>query len=403
MPLQLDTVTLVLMFITIGITTSVMMFLIWRINRELPGVLFWMVAAILNTATAVASLLTALFAWGGGWGPFLNTTLSLVANMLVLEGALRFRGYDSRRREQLFLALIPLFLLVTWFYRFDPTARGVFHDSIAMTFQIAAGVVMIWRTASPEERRANLLAAFGTIAIGLTIAWRLALALSGSALNGLGPDSPTNQWYLFAGANFHIAWIVGLSVACYYRSRQQVMALAREDALTALPNRRWIDEKLAETLIEAQRSGEHFAVIMLDINDFKKINDQHGHSTGDRVLVQFADRLRQAVREADFAGRLAGDEFLILARRIDTQERLVQLVERIRHQLNETIALSEHEIDIRVSIGIALFPNDGDGPDQLLGTADAAIYRDKRRQSSSAGDPARTYRAPTTASPGFRD
>ncbi|MGM0631669.1 MAG: GGDEF domain-containing protein, partial [Pseudomonadota bacterium] len=312
--------------------------------------------------------------------PFLSNSISMTANMLVLAGALQFRGYASARCWQLLLALIPFFVIITWFYRMDPVARNIFHDAFTMTFQFSAGAVLLWRTADRAEWQANLLAGLASGLMGLTIGWRLGLALAGNALVSQGTDSPATQWYLFAGANFHVAWIFGLSVACYYRSRQQVMSMAREDSLTALPNRRWLDEKLAQTLLETRRSGEPFAVIMLDINTFKQINDQHGHGAGDDVLTGLARRLTQAVRESDFAGRLGGDEFLILARQIDTDDQLAQLVERIRQQLNGPMSLKGGEVGIRVSIGTAVFPTDGDSPEALLETADSRMYRDKRSQ-----------------------
>lgn len=380
MALQLDTATLALMFITLAITSFVVMFLIWRINRDMPGVLCWMVATLLNTASALTTLLNAQYGWTGSWGVILGTSISLSANMLVLEGALRFRGHDSRQRWHVFLALIPLFLIVSWLLRFDPFARGIFHDIFTMAFQLSAGAVLVWRTTSRDELQANLLAAIAGILIGFTIGWRLALVLGGSELAGWGTDSTTSQWYLFAGANFHVAWIFGLSVACYFRSRQQVMSLAREDSLTRLPNRRWIDEKLSQLLMESRRSGEQFALIMLDINDFKQVNDRHGHSAGDKVLGELASRLRQAVRESDFAGRLGGDEFIILTRHIEADSLLEQMVDRIRQQLNGDMSLPGGVVNITVSIGTAICPVDGEGPDTLLGIADTRMYRDKNRQ-----------------------
>lgn len=397
MNLQLDSTTLVLMFISLAITSFVVMFLIWRINRDMPGVLCWMVATLLNIGSALASLLNALYGWADGWGPFVSNSISLVANMLVLEGALQFRGYDPGRRWRFLLALIPLFLVISWIYRQDAVARNVFHDTFSMMFQVSAGVVLLWRTANRGEWQANLLAGLACVLIGLTIGWRLALALGGNSLASQGADSQAAQWYIFAGANFHVAWTFGLSVACYFRSRQQVMAMAREDPLTRLPNRRWLDEKLADTLIETQRSGEKFAVIMLDVNDFKRVNDQYGHSAGDKVLTELAARLAEVVRDADFAGRLGGDEFVILARQIETDDMLAQLTDRLRYQLNGPMLLGNKDIDIRISIGTATFPADGDSADVLLGRADSRMYRDKRAQNDSTGEQTWVYRAsPTT-------
>lgn len=375
MNLQLDSTTLALMFITLAMTSFIVMLLIWRINRDMPGVLFWMIATLLNTSSALTSLITARSGSMDGWTIILGTTMSLTANMLVLEGALRFRGFYSMRRWQVFLALVPLFAVSSWMTQTDPVSRSILHDLVTMAFQIGAGATLIWRTSGQRELQANLLAASAGILIGLLIGWRLTLTLSAG-----GVTSAATQWYLFAGANLHVAWIFGLSVACYFRSRQQVMSLAREDALTALPNRRWIDEKLSEILTESQRSGEKFALIMLDINNFKQVNDQHGHSAGDRVLTELARRLRTAVRDSDFAGRLGGDEFIVLARWIDTDAVLAQLVERLRQDLNGNVPLDSASVTIEVSIGTAVLPLDGATADALLRCADTSMYRDKLAQ-----------------------
>lgn len=146
MALKLDITTLALMFITLAMTSFIVMFLIWRINRDMPGVLHWMVGTLLNTASAVTSLLNAQSGWTEGWGPFLGTTTSVLANMLVLEGALRFRGFDCRRRRQFVLLLIPVFVTTAWILRLDPTARFIFHDFFNILFQLSAGAVLLWRT-----------------------------------------------------------------------------------------------------------------------------------------------------------------------------------------------------------------------------------------------------------------
>ncbi|MDO8908402.1 MAG: GGDEF domain-containing protein [Pseudohongiella sp.] len=386
MALQLDIATLVLMFITLALTAFIVMLLIWRINRDMPGVLYWMVATLLNTASALATLLQALSGGDETWGPVLSNSISMAANILVLEGALLFRGYESRRRWQFFLLLIPALTIITWTYRLDPAIRDTLHHSFIIVSQLLAGGVLLWRTANRGELLANSLAGISSISIALLVGWRLVLSLNGDESTAQGTDSQITQWYLFAAANLHIAWIFGLSVACYFRSRQQVMSLAREDSLTTLPNRRWIDEKLAQTLLETQRSGEQFAVIMLDINNFKHVNDKYGHSAGDKVLIELAKRLKQAVRESDFAGRLGGDEFIILARNIENDILVEQMIERMRLQLNGKMPLAGDEVDIRVSIGSAVFPEDGHNPDMLLGAADSHMYRDKKKQKMSSPD-----------------
>lgn len=377
--MQLDISTLSLMFITQGFTSFLVMYLIWRINRNLPGVQFWMYGTLLNILSSVSMLLNAQFGWAEGWGPFVSNSISLPANLLVMEGSLRFMGYSSRRRWNALLLLIPVFIIGSWINRLDPASRYIFHDSFTMTFSLVSAAVLLWGARSREERTANLLASVSGFLLTLTIGWRWLLAITGNHQIMQGVESPATQWYLFGGVTTHVAWIFGLSVACYYRSRIQVLQLAREDALTGLPNRRSIDELLGQSLIDQRRSKERFAVIMIDINDFKQVNDNFGHSAGDFLLREVADRLQSAIRESDFAGRLGGDEFVVLARYIDTAQSLEQFIDRIRSHLNGPLTMPSGVYHVEVSVGAALCPDDGATADQLLGAADTRMYRDKNR------------------------
>ena len=116
---------------------------------------------------------------------------------------------------------------------------------------------------------------------------------------------------------------------------------------------------------------------MIDINGFKQVNDKLGHSTGDLLLAALARRLRAAVREADFAGRLGGDEFLVLTCGVVGQQDVDGLMKRLRAGLNGPLQIDGKAVDATVSIGLAIWPDDGDSTDALLRVADLQMYRDK--------------------------
>jgi diguanylate cyclase (GGDEF)-like protein len=385
---QLDIATLTLTFVSMALTTVIVLFLIWRINRDMPGVKLWLLGSGFLLSSTLSLFMGVQLDFPDGVSPFVSNSLSLPGNMLLMEGTLRFRGFSSRRRWLFLLALIPVFILASWLNRFDATARYIFHDSFTMTFMLIAAAAFVWRPAGREELFANILGSFGAALMALSSGSRLLMAMIDSEQVIGGTGSTVTQWFLFAGTNFYVMWMFGISVACYYRSRQQVMQMAREDSLTGLPNRRCIDERLAQTLAEHKRSGEAFAVIMTDINDFKLVNDRFGHSAGDRLLQGIADRLRSAVRDADFAGRLGGDEFLVIARPVASQEALRQVVRRLRSRLEGPLTIPGGSFNVRVSIGAVLSHADGErgkggesaeSADRLLGTADANMYRDKAR------------------------
>jgi len=380
--MQLDIATLTLSYISLGVTAFIVLFLIWRINRDMPGVQMWMLGSMLNMASSLVMLINAMADLPEGFAAFASNSLSLPGNMLLMEGTLRFVGSASRRRWMLLLALVPVFMLASWINRYDAAARYLFHDSFLLIFMIVMAAALVWRREDREELAANALAAIAAGLMTLPVGLRWLLALTGNEQVMGGTDSIATQIYLFGGTMFYIMWIFGVSVACYYRSRLQVLQLAREDALTGLPNRRWIDERLGQSLVEARRSGEQFAVILIDINDFKQVNDQFGHSAGDLLLTGIGTRLRDAVREADFAGRLGGDEFIVIARQTNSKDMLDNMLDRLRSNLEGALSIPGGIFDVRVSIGAAICPSDGETADQLLGSADNRMYRDKALSKS---------------------
>ena len=381
--MQLDIATLSLTFVSLGLTTVMVLLLIWRVNRDMPGVLFWLLGGVLYAASTLSLFVSAQFGLPDGVAPFVSNSLSLPGNMLLMEGTLRFRGFTSRRRWFFLLALIPVFIFMSWVNRFDAEARYLFHDAFTMTFLLVTAAAFVWRPTDRDELYANILAGFGSALMAIVFAARLLTAAINSDQVAAGTSSTVTQWYLFTGTNFYVMWIFGISVACYYRSRQQVLQLAREDSLTGLPNRRCIDERLAQTLAESKRSGESFAVIMADINEFKQVNDRFGHSAGDQLLGAIAERLRNAVRDADFAGRLGGDEFLVIARPVDSQVSLDQIVSRLRTSMEGPLDIPGGSFYVTMSIGAAVCPADGDTADQLLSAADTKMYLDKARTKES--------------------
>lgn len=158
----------------------------------------------------------------------------------------------------------------------------------------------------------------------------------------------------------------------------QIRYQASFDRLTDLPNRWLVSERLEEAIRRAHRTHNKVAILFIDLDRFKQVNDNLGHQAGDELLKLVARRLRNCTRIADTVGRLGGDEFLVVAPDVADRGAAARLADKIRHTLAEPFRIQGQELYCGASIGITLFPDDGDVADELLRNADLAMYHAKR-------------------------
>jgi diguanylate cyclase (GGDEF)-like protein/PAS domain S-box-containing protein len=164
-------------------------------------------------------------------------------------------------------------------------------------------------------------------------------------------------------------------------AKQRIEELAYHDTLTGLPNRLQLDQKIEHSINLAKRNQTSFAVLFLDLDHFKKINDSLGHQYGDQVLVEVAQRLRNNIREIDIASRLGGDEFVLMLEQTDARGVEIS-AQRILEALAMPFTVNSVNFTVTCSIGIALYPEDGLTFDDLIKNADSAMYHAKERGRS---------------------
>lgn len=191
--------------------------------------------------------------------------------------------------------------------------------------------------------------------------------------------------------------VVATDVSPWMRSLARLQRLAFEDTLTGLANRPLLCDRIEQAIATAKRNDSSFAVMLIDLDQFKPINDTRGHATGDLVLRETARRLQSATRAVDTVARLGGDEFVVLLGGKGGRDEARLVVERIKQAV--TAPLPVHGLRVGVSVGVAIFPDDGTDADQLLKRADAAMYDAKhsggnrhafaRQTGASAGAGAR--------------
>ncbi|PCF94660.1 sensor domain-containing diguanylate cyclase [Vreelandella nigrificans] len=205
-----------------------------------------------------------------------------------------------------------------------------------------------------------------------------------------------NRYIRKDGSIVHILWSarwyaeervrigVARDVTALMQAEEELRFLAHHDPLTKLTNRSLFYDRLAASLSAAHRHRNSLALLFLDIDDFKMINDTHGHAVGDGVLCTVAQRLEDCVRETDTVARMGGDEFAILLTEIQSADAVVAKVEKIRMAMNEPLGADFKGIKMpSCSIGVACYPIDGEDADTLLSYADSHMYRIKKRRSAA--------------------
>jgi len=169
------------------------------------------------------------------------------------------------------------------------------------------------------------------------------------------------------------------------RTLEHAHQAATLDSLTQLPNRTTLIDRLMLAIAHAKRHGSRLALLFVDIDDFKPLNDTHGHAFGDKVLRLVADRMRSVVRAVDTVSRHGGDEFLVLLDELDQPGDAKVVADKLMAAIRAPAELGGRTVVLTVSIGVALYPDDGDDVQTLIARADAAMYESKRQRAGSAG------------------
>ena len=163
-------------------------------------------------------------------------------------------------------------------------------------------------------------------------------------------------------------------IARHKRTEETIKQFAYYDSLTSLPNRRLFNDRLNMAIAHAERNEHKLAMILLDLDQFKDVNDALGHSVGDELLQVVGERLANLLRKSDTVARMGGDEFMLMLPAIARQEDAAMVAMKILEAFREPFVFDEYELRITTSIGIAIYPNDGDDAGALVKNADIAMY-----------------------------
>ena len=352
------------------------------------------IALALHTGTGAASILLAQWlpithpvrlslALTAGMAGYLQIAWLLLGTMELATG----RAQSPRKERWILIGVSVVGAMLVLAYSGDASRSDlllfyrVSVRRIAATVAFLIGGIAISRApriANGIGRRVVMLAFFGLSAqqvhFLIVSATPPALAWRAMYLSTLG----------FVDVVIYVALALGLVIWLLEEERQATMdaaarieQIAYHDSLTGLPNRQLFLEHLGTALHHARRNGTMCAVLFLDLDRFKVVNDSLGHAAGDTVLQTVADRIRHTIRGEDSVTRLGGDEFAVLGTQIFAPDDAELLANRIIVALKEPIVIDGQEIFVTTSLGISIFPIDAADPENLLKTADAAMYRAK--------------------------
>ncbi|MGH7679454.1 MAG: putative bifunctional diguanylate cyclase/phosphodiesterase [Gemmatimonadaceae bacterium] len=262
---------------------------------------------------------------------------------------------------------------------------GLRSGITGVAFLIAASTV--WRATAGESGRSlgRTLVGGASMLYGLTqlqLLWSL-------LFDRAGASNPT--YSIFTGFfDFVLVFTIGLGVVIWLLegehtkardTSEQIAQLAFHDPLTGLPNRKLLLDYLGLNILQARRERDKLAVFFIDLDRFKVINDSLGHSAGDKVLQAVAGRIKAAMREADSVGRMGGDEFVVVTPSVASVEDAVHVAQKVRDAIRAPLLVDHRELFVSASLGVAMYPGDGEDAETLLKNADTAMYRAKAQGS----------------------
>jgi diguanylate cyclase (GGDEF)-like protein len=339
-------------------------------------------ASLVVAAAGAALILPPILAATEGSVAAVATTLAYPLGdllvLMLLAALAGLMGWRPGRAVGLLAAGCAIFALADSLY-FYQVARETYEDGDVSDLFWPMGLIIMGLAAwQPRGRsRPGRLEGWGVMLVpGGVAAGALALLV----YDHYSSSGPVAFW--LAGGALAVSWVrAGLTfrenIALADSHRQAIT-----DALTGLPNRRLFNDRAEQTILRARRQGDRVAVMIIDLDRFKEVNDTLGHQSGDALLQEVARRLRRTLRESDTVARLGGDEFAVLLPSVEHAEAAQLVAAALAKAISEPIGVEGLSLDTEASIGIALFPDHGQDVAELLQRADVAMYTAKADHSS---------------------
>lgn len=347
----------------------------WRLHRNMRGPGWWVIGFTIHVIGAALMTMRGYIPY---WMVIVYSPLLVFGYVIVLYGLARYNGRPFNM-QVLGSCMTALIIGALYFTKIEdvPMARSAIHG-------VVLSIVLILML--NELRYVALKDGVGTVLL-LVLAYALSiptffLPLAIIYIIQPGVQSPMDASVILTTMYLVLMILESMSIFGFVlmtagRSQRELRTLAMTDVLTGLPNRRAFSAEVTRALEENARNGMPIGLSIIDVDHFKKVNDDFGHDIGDRVLLHIAKTIESAMRKSDFVARIGGEEFAMILRVRDESE-LAQVIERVRQCVEEHPAdTSRDELKCTVSIGAAIVNNEVNDYDGLYNKADMALYKAK--------------------------
>jgi len=370
--MALDFLTLYIVILLNSLTVSVIWAAIVVSYRSLTAARYWLAGCLLMT---LGGAVLAIQGNAGALAPaVIGNGIVILGFFQLWVGVRRFFGEAGRQDVAVICTLISVVMMLV-FHDNDRARSVVYSAGQSVPMLLGIIFVMTRRQYAIGRYIAAFAMAVGFIGHVSTITSN-ALVMAGHLDFAVFYQIASYNLLcvIFSG----VVWNFGLAVMTIERLRSEVAELADRDELTGLANRRKLNERLAQEQVRSKSTGRRYALMVIDFDEFKEINDAHGHAAGDAALVHFAGVASTALRDGDLLARHGGDEFCALLPETDAEAAMV-VAKRIQAELNASpLHWRDRRIPLQVSIGVADGPNsDAETYTTVLARADSALYRVK--------------------------
>jgi len=372
-----DIKTLMLLYLATNVVNAGAMAVIWKQNRDrFQGLSCWFSGLALQAAGSILTIFAGIIP--DLISMTLANTIVLCGAIIVLNGLGLFTGKKVSQVHNIVILVIYAGLSAYFnSVNADIRYRGILVSIMIMIYTFQSSWLLLKRVdpdLRPITRLAGILFA---IYAAFNLARIISISISPAQSNNIYEGGVVMAAAMTGYILLNICVTISLILMVSMRLQHELLQAATHDELTGLPNRRIFYDRFSMAVAFAQRNRKRFALMSLDLDKFKAVNDTLGHNMGDKLLTAIAARLSSSVRKSDTVARIGGDEFVILMSDVEDSAAAGKAAENLLGYFRKPFVIDGRNLNVSISIGVAVFPDDGSDMEEIMKASDHSLYSAK--------------------------